>query len=88
MLSVLEEVMKKSTFILKIMLPYWEVALTKLKSHRFADCAILLLVQLETGLRKAFAEVNECPKRLLTAEVRLLWWSVLVVAAVLTAFCL
>ncbi|XP_052501600.1 endoplasmic reticulum membrane-associated RNA degradation protein isoform X6 [Budorcas taxicolor] len=67
-LSVLEEVMKKSTFILKIMLPYWEVALTKLKSHRFADCAILLLVQLETGLRKAFAEVNGCPKRLLTAE--------------------
>uniref|UniRef100_A0A8C2QSV4 DUF4209 domain-containing protein n=1 Tax=Capra hircus TaxID=9925 RepID=A0A8C2QSV4_CAPHI len=67
-LSVLEEVMKKSTFILKTMLPYWEVALTKLKSHRFADCAILLLVQLETGLRKAFAEVNECPKRLLTAE--------------------
>lgn len=34
-LSVLEEVMKKSTFILKIMLPYWEVALTKLKSHRY-----------------------------------------------------
>ncbi|XP_020736257.2 endoplasmic reticulum membrane-associated RNA degradation protein isoform X2 [Odocoileus virginianus] len=68
-LSVLEEVMKKSTFILKIMLPYWEVALTKLKSHRFADCAILLLVQLETGLRKVFAEVNECPKRLLTAEI-------------------
>ncbi|KAM9679579.1 endoplasmic reticulum membrane-associated RNA degradation protein isoform 2-T7 [Dama dama] len=67
-LSVLEEVMKKSTFILKVMLPYWEVALTKLKSHRFADCAILLLVQLETGLRKVFAEVNECPKRLLTAE--------------------
>ncbi|XP_027407910.1 endoplasmic reticulum membrane-associated RNA degradation protein isoform X8 [Bos indicus x Bos taurus] len=68
-LSVLEEVMKKSTFILKIMLPYWEVALTKLKSHRFADCAILLLMQLETGLRRVFAEVNECPKRLLTAEI-------------------
>ncbi|XP_055288875.1 endoplasmic reticulum membrane-associated RNA degradation protein isoform X4 [Moschus berezovskii] len=67
-LSVLEEVIKKSTFILKIMLPYWEVALSKLKSHRFADCAILLLVQLETGLRKVFAEVNGCPKRLLTAE--------------------
>ncbi|XP_010807071.3 endoplasmic reticulum membrane-associated RNA degradation protein isoform X3 [Bos taurus] len=71
-LSVLEEVMKKSTFILKIMLPYWEVALTKLKSHRFADCAILLLMQLETGLRRVFAEVNECPKRLLTAE-EFLW---------------
>ena len=37
-LSVLEEVMKKSTFILKIMLPYWEVALTKLKSHRYLQC--------------------------------------------------
>ncbi|XP_027407911.1 endoplasmic reticulum membrane-associated RNA degradation protein isoform X9 [Bos indicus x Bos taurus] len=34
----------------------------------FADCAILLLMQLETGLRRVFAEVNECPKRLLTAE--------------------
>ncbi|XP_065744850.1 endoplasmic reticulum membrane-associated RNA degradation protein isoform X2 [Phocoena phocoena] len=68
-LSVLEEVMKKSTFILKIMLPYWEVALLNFKSHRFADCAILLLVQLETGLRKVFATVNKCPKRLLTAEI-------------------
>ncbi|XP_024600649.1 endoplasmic reticulum membrane-associated RNA degradation protein isoform X12 [Neophocaena asiaeorientalis asiaeorientalis] len=67
-LSVLEEVMKKSTFIIKIMLPYWEVALLNFKSHRFADCAILLLVQLETGLRKVFATVNKCPKRLLTAE--------------------
>ncbi|MXQ96946.1 hypothetical protein E5288_WYG017891 [Bos mutus] len=35
---------------------------------KFADCAILLLMQLETGLRRVFAEVNECPKRLLTAE--------------------
>ncbi|XP_021572987.1 endoplasmic reticulum membrane-associated RNA degradation protein isoform X2 [Carlito syrichta] len=67
-LSVLEEVMMKSTFILKIMLPYWEIALIKFKSHRFADCAILLLAQLETGLRKVFATVNKCPKRLLTAE--------------------
>ncbi|XP_007186104.2 endoplasmic reticulum membrane-associated RNA degradation protein isoform X4 [Balaenoptera acutorostrata] len=67
-LSVLEEVMKKSTFILKIMLPYWEVALINFKSNRFADCAILLLVQLETGLRKVFATVNKCPRRLLTAE--------------------
>uniref|UniRef100_A0A8D0UN85 ER membrane associated RNA degradation n=1 Tax=Sus scrofa TaxID=9823 RepID=A0A8D0UN85_PIG len=67
-LSALEEVMKKSTFILKIMLPYWEVALIKFKSHRFADCAMLLLMQLETGLRNVFASVNKCPKRLLTAE--------------------
>ncbi|XP_063564083.1 endoplasmic reticulum membrane-associated RNA degradation protein isoform X4 [Gorilla gorilla gorilla] len=68
-LSVLEEVMMKSAFILKIMLPYWEVALVKFKSHRFADCAILLLTQLETGLRNVFATLNRCPKRLLTAEI-------------------
>ncbi|XP_032263338.1 endoplasmic reticulum membrane-associated RNA degradation protein isoform X3 [Phoca vitulina] len=67
-LSVLEEVMKKSTFILKVMLPYWEAALIGFRSHRFADCAMLLLTQLETGLRRVFAAVNQCPKRLLTAE--------------------
>ncbi|KAB0402973.1 hypothetical protein E2I00_012561 [Balaenoptera physalus] len=38
------------------------------RKKMFADCAILLLVQLETGLRKVFATVNKCPKRLLTAE--------------------
>ncbi|KAK2489735.1 hypothetical protein MC885_006653 [Smutsia gigantea] len=62
------EGMRKSTFVLKSMLPYWEVALIKFKSHRFADCAILLLTQLEAGLRKVFAAVNQCPQRLLTAE--------------------
>uniref|UniRef100_A0A8C9KQ12 ER membrane associated RNA degradation n=1 Tax=Panthera tigris altaica TaxID=74533 RepID=A0A8C9KQ12_PANTA len=67
-LPVLEEVMEKSTFILKIMLPYWEEALIRFKAHRFADCAVLLLPQLETGLRRAFAVVNKCPQRLLTAE--------------------
>uniref|UniRef100_A0ABI7YMR0 DUF4209 domain-containing protein n=1 Tax=Felis catus TaxID=9685 RepID=A0ABI7YMR0_FELCA len=67
-LPVLEEVMKKSTFILKIMLPYWEEALIRFKAHRFADCAVLLLPQLETGLRRVFAVVNKCPRRLLTAE--------------------
>ncbi|KAM5325681.1 endoplasmic reticulum membrane-associated RNA degradation protein isoform 2-T2 [Glossophaga mutica] len=67
-LSVLEEVMKKSPFILKIMVPYWEVAVMKFKSHRFADCAMLLLTQLEAGLRSVFAAVNKRPKRLLTAE--------------------
>ncbi|GAB5572066.1 endoplasmic reticulum membrane-associated RNA degradation protein isoform X3 [Prionailurus iriomotensis] len=56
-LPVLEEVMKKSTFILKIMLPYWEEALIRFKAHR-----------LETGLRRVFAVVNKCPQRLLTAE--------------------
>ncbi|KAF6270203.1 ER membrane associated RNA degradation [Rhinolophus ferrumequinum] len=67
-LSVLEEVMKKSTFILRTMLPYWEVALIRFKAHRFADCAMLLVTQLETGLRHLFATINKCPQRLLTAE--------------------
>lgn len=31
---------------------------------------MLLLTQLETGLRGLFAKVNGCPRRLLTAEVR------------------
>nr|XP_025861627.1 endoplasmic reticulum membrane-associated RNA degradation protein isoform X2 [Vulpes vulpes] len=67
-LSVLEEVVKKSTFVSKVMLPYWEAALIRFRSHRFADCAMLLLTQLETGLRRVFATVNKCPERLLTAE--------------------
>ncbi|KAM4865756.1 endoplasmic reticulum membrane-associated RNA degradation protein isoform 1-T1 [Thomomys bottae] len=67
-LSVLKEVMTKSTFMLKIMLPYWEMALVKFRSHRFADCTMLLLTQLEMGLRKVFAAINHCPDRLLTAE--------------------
>ncbi|XP_051020274.1 LOW QUALITY PROTEIN: endoplasmic reticulum membrane-associated RNA degradation protein [Acomys russatus] len=72
-LSALETVMTKSTFLLKIMLPYWEMAVTKFKSHRFADCAMLLLSQLETGLRRVFAAVNKCPDRLLTAESTILY---------------
>ncbi|XP_023567765.1 endoplasmic reticulum membrane-associated RNA degradation protein isoform X4 [Octodon degus] len=67
-LSVLEELMMKSAFILKIMLPYWEIALIKFKAHRFADCTMLLLTQLEAGLRRVFAAVNKCPDTLLTAE--------------------
>ncbi|XP_072822358.1 endoplasmic reticulum membrane-associated RNA degradation protein isoform X6 [Vicugna pacos] len=67
-LAVLEEVMRKSAFVLKPMVPCWEAVLVKFKSHRFADCAILLLTQLEAGLRKVFAAVNACPGRLRTAE--------------------
>nr|XP_042704246.1 endoplasmic reticulum membrane-associated RNA degradation protein isoform X10 [Chrysemys picta bellii] len=36
---------------------------------KYADCVILLLPQLETGLRLLFATVNKCPNRLLTAEM-------------------
>ncbi|CAO2628857.1 Endoplasmic reticulum membrane-associated RNA degradation protein [Lemmus lemmus] len=68
-LSALENTMMKSTFVLKAMVPYWEMAVTKFKLHRFADCTMLLLSQLEAGLRRVFAEVNKCPARLLTAEI-------------------
>ncbi|XP_052025425.1 endoplasmic reticulum membrane-associated RNA degradation protein isoform X3 [Apodemus sylvaticus] len=72
-LTALETVMMKSNFLLKIMLPYWELAVSKFKSHRFADCAMLLLSQLEAGLRRVFAAVNKCPERLLTAESTILY---------------
>nr|XP_038956054.1 endoplasmic reticulum membrane-associated RNA degradation protein isoform X11 [Rattus norvegicus] len=72
-LSALETVMTKSSFLLKIMLPYWELAVSKFKSHRFADCTMLLLSQLEAGLRRVFATVNKCPDRLLTAESTILY---------------
>ncbi|XP_031793312.1 endoplasmic reticulum membrane-associated RNA degradation protein isoform X3 [Sarcophilus harrisii] len=68
-LSVVEELIKKSTFVLKIMIPFWEAVIMKFRSHRYADCIILLLTQLETGLRKVFTTVNKCPKRFLTAEI-------------------
>ncbi|KFQ61487.1 hypothetical protein N334_12741, partial [Pelecanus crispus] len=35
---------------------------------RYADCVILLLPQLEAGLRLLFTTTNKCPNRLLTAE--------------------
>lgn len=36
--------------------------------YRFDFCIILLLPQLEHGLRRVFAIVNNCPHRALTAE--------------------
>ncbi|NXE80522.1 EMARD protein, partial [Cochlearius cochlearius] len=71
-LSVAEELVKLSSFVLKIMLPFWMAALTAFKQSRYADCVILLLPQLEVGLRLLFTTTNKCPNRLLTAEVRFL----------------
>nr|XP_042704244.1 endoplasmic reticulum membrane-associated RNA degradation protein isoform X8 [Chrysemys picta bellii] len=68
-LSLTEELAKISSFVLKTMLPFWVAALTAFRQHRYADCVILLLPQLETGLRLLFATVNKCPNRLLTAEM-------------------
>ncbi|XP_068926577.1 endoplasmic reticulum membrane-associated RNA degradation protein isoform X3 [Petaurus breviceps papuanus] len=67
-LLIAEELVKKSTFVLKVMIPFWEAIVMKFRSHRYGDCLMLLLTQLETGLRKVFTTVNKCPKRLLTAE--------------------
>ncbi|KFV98693.1 hypothetical protein N326_02247, partial [Eurypyga helias] len=67
-LSIAEELVKLSSFVLKTMLPFWMAALTAFKQSRYADCVILLLPQLEAGLRLLFTTTNKCPKRLLTAE--------------------
>ncbi|XP_028905344.1 endoplasmic reticulum membrane-associated RNA degradation protein isoform X6 [Ornithorhynchus anatinus] len=67
-LSVAQELLKKSGFVLKIMLPFWEAAITEFRLQRYAESVMLLLPQLETGLRKVFITVNKCAKRLLTAE--------------------
>ncbi|NWQ74338.1 EMARD protein, partial [Columbina picui] len=71
-LSIAEELVKLSSFVLKTMLPFWMAALTAFKQSRYADCVILLLPQLETGLRLLFTTTNNCPNRLLTAEVKFL----------------
>ncbi|XP_005239168.4 endoplasmic reticulum membrane-associated RNA degradation protein [Falco peregrinus] len=67
-LSIAEELVKLSSFVLKTMLPFWMAALTAFKQNRYADCVILLLPQLEAGLRLLFTTTNKCPNRLLTAE--------------------
>ncbi|XP_050172475.1 endoplasmic reticulum membrane-associated RNA degradation protein isoform X2 [Myiozetetes cayanensis] len=67
-LSIAEELVKLSSFALKTMLPFWIAALTAFKQSRYADSVILLLPQLEAGLRLLFTTTNKCPNRLLTAE--------------------
>ncbi|KFU84664.1 hypothetical protein M959_11743 [Chaetura pelagica] len=67
-LSIAEELVKLSSFVLKTMLPFWMAALRAFKQSRYADCVILLLPQLEVGLRLLFTTTNKCPNRMLTAE--------------------
>ncbi|XP_074781238.1 endoplasmic reticulum membrane-associated RNA degradation protein [Athene noctua] len=67
-LSIAEELVKLSSFVLQTMIPFWMAALTAFKQSRYADCVILLLPQLEVGLRLLFTTTNKCPNRLLTAE--------------------
>ncbi|XP_072907717.1 endoplasmic reticulum membrane-associated RNA degradation protein-like isoform X2 [Hemitrygon akajei] len=67
-IALAEDFIDKSGFVVEIMQPYWREALEAYRNQRYADCVILLLPQLETGLRKLFTVVNNCPNRLLTAE--------------------
>ncbi|KAM9259046.1 endoplasmic reticulum membrane-associated RNA degradation protein [Cariama cristata] len=67
-LSIAEELVKLSSFVLKTMVPFWMAALKAFKQSRYADCVILLLPQLEVGFRLLFTTTNNCPNRLLTAE--------------------
>ncbi|NXS12140.1 EMARD protein, partial [Neodrepanis coruscans] len=72
-LSIAEELVRLSSFVLKTMLPFWIAALTAFKQNRYADSVILLLPQLEVGLRLLFTTANKCPNRLLTAEVKFMF---------------
>ncbi|XP_008122773.1 endoplasmic reticulum membrane-associated RNA degradation protein isoform X3 [Anolis carolinensis] len=68
LLSLAEELVMKSSIVLRNMVPFWVTALASFRQSRFADCVILLLPQLESGLRLLFTTVNKCPSRLMTAE--------------------
>ncbi|XP_053316148.1 endoplasmic reticulum membrane-associated RNA degradation protein isoform X2 [Spea bombifrons] len=67
-LSVAEKLIEKSKFVLQHMKPFWIEAISAFRQRRYADCIILLLPQLETGLRLIFTIANKCPYRMLTAE--------------------
>ncbi|NXH55997.1 EMARD protein, partial [Rhabdornis inornatus] len=67
-LSIAEKLIELSSFVLKTMLPFWIAALAAFRKSRYADSVILLLPQLEVGLRLLFTTTNKCPNRLLTAE--------------------
>ncbi|XP_071997118.1 endoplasmic reticulum membrane-associated RNA degradation protein isoform X2 [Engystomops pustulosus] len=68
MLLLAESFMEKSKFVLPHMVPFWIESFNAFRQGRYADCATVLLPQLETGLRLAFTTVNDCPQRMLTAE--------------------
>ncbi|XP_078466034.1 endoplasmic reticulum membrane-associated RNA degradation protein isoform X2 [Lampetra planeri] len=68
-LCVMEKLIGSSTFVPEPMEPQWRAAVQAYRHHRFFDCVVLLLPQLEMGLRATFARVNSCPERLLTAEI-------------------
>ncbi|XP_019627272.1 PREDICTED: endoplasmic reticulum membrane-associated RNA degradation protein-like [Branchiostoma belcheri] len=69
----LRDVIHRTAFIQPSMMPYWEKALEKFSDQSYGHCLLLLLPQLEHGLRRVFAVVNNCPQRMLTAESSVLY---------------
>ncbi|XP_078591362.1 endoplasmic reticulum membrane-associated RNA degradation protein-like [Branchiostoma floridae x Branchiostoma japonicum] len=72
-LPVLRDVIHRTAFIQPSMVPCWEKALEKFSDQRYGHCLLLLLPQLEHGLRRVFAVINNCPQRMLTAESSVLY---------------
>ncbi|XP_066282132.1 endoplasmic reticulum membrane-associated RNA degradation protein-like [Branchiostoma lanceolatum] len=72
-LPILRDVIHRTAFIQPSMVPYWEKALEKFSDQSYGHCLLLLLPQLEHGLRRVFAVVNNCPQRMLTAESSVLY---------------
>uniref|UniRef100_A0ABM0MAJ7 ER membrane-associated RNA degradation protein-like n=1 Tax=Saccoglossus kowalevskii TaxID=10224 RepID=A0ABM0MAJ7_SACKO len=62
-----------SRFILPTMQQYWFTALQHYYSGKYGYCCVLLLPQLENGLRGVFCNFNNCPQRMLTAESSVLY---------------
>ncbi|XP_077202938.1 endoplasmic reticulum membrane-associated RNA degradation protein isoform X2 [Paroedura picta] len=72
LLFLAEELIIRSSIVLRAMRPFWMTALSLFRQNRYADCVIVLLPQLESALRLLFTTVNKCPSRLITAEIWLL----------------
>lgn len=67
------ELFHANFFIIPNMLPLWLQAVDYFVQKRFDFCMVLLLPQLEHGLRRLFACVNNSPQRVMTAESTVLY---------------
>ncbi|XP_033112863.1 endoplasmic reticulum membrane-associated RNA degradation protein-like isoform X2 [Anneissia japonica] len=71
--DILMDVLNRTSFIPRNMLTIWEKALEYFYDERCGLCVMLLLPQLELGVRRVFVRVNDCPQRLVTAETSVLF---------------
>ncbi|XP_064621815.1 endoplasmic reticulum membrane-associated RNA degradation protein-like isoform X2 [Lineus longissimus] len=67
-LQAVRDIITSSDFIPKTMLPYLSLALEKYENKCYGECLVLVLPQLEHGLRCAFSLYNNCEERVMTAE--------------------